>query len=316
MSATVQVCGGYDGMPLPSMLTSFPFLKATPLHPPSNDTLWVHSHGDLYDRHPAVAWLYPWNSEYDMNVCAARQFMISTWPAILCLIGAYLAMVAVGPRVMANREGFRLKQLLIWWNGALALFSIIGSLRTVPHLISNIANHGWQYSVCAPPEIAFGHGTVGVWMFAFILSKVPELLDTVWLILRKRKVIFLHWFHHATVLAYCWHAYMTRAGSGLWFAGMNYTVHAIMFTYYMLAAQGKRPSWAPLVTTLQIVQMFVGMAVVAATAYIKWGTADSCAIEDSNLMAGAAMYSSYAFLFVQFAVRRYCMGGATKAKQA
>ena len=44
------------------------------------------------------------------------------------------------------------------------------------------------------------------------------------------QVIFLHWFHHVTVLLYCWHAYTaTPAATGLWFAAMNYTVHSVMY---------------------------------------------------------------------------------------
>ena len=33
-----------------------------------------------------------------------------------------------------------------------------------------------------------------------ISSQIPELLDTVFLVLQKKRVIFLHWFHHVTVM--------------------------------------------------------------------------------------------------------------------
>lgn len=49
-----------------------------------------------------------------------------------------------------------------------------------------------------------------------------------WLILKKRPVIFLHSYHHITVLLYCWHAYASRNSAGLWFATMNYCVHSLM----------------------------------------------------------------------------------------
>jgi elongation of very long chain fatty acids protein 6 len=32
----------------------------------------------------------------------------------------------------------------------------------------------------------------------FIYSKIPELMDTVFLVLQKKRVIFLAWFHHTT----------------------------------------------------------------------------------------------------------------------
>ncbi len=72
----------------------------------------------------------------------------------------------------------------------------------------------------------------------FIYSKIPELLDTIFMVLRNKKVIFLHWFHHATVLLYCWHAFHTSIASGIWFASMNYCVHSIMYMYFFLAAAG------------------------------------------------------------------------------
>ena len=40
-------------------------------------------------------------------------------------------------------------------------------------------------------------------MYMFMLSKFPELVDTVLLVLRGRPVPFLHWYHHITVLLYC-----------------------------------------------------------------------------------------------------------------
>ncbi|KAL3902640.1 MAG: hypothetical protein SGPRY_011983, partial [Prymnesium sp.] len=60
-------------------------------------------------------------------------------------------------------------------------------------------------------------------------TQLAELLDTFFLLLRKSPVILLHWYHHVTVLLFCWHAYSVRIGSGLWFAAMNYSVHSLMY---------------------------------------------------------------------------------------
>ncbi|VDL66713.1 unnamed protein product [Nippostrongylus brasiliensis] len=49
-------------------------------------------------------------------------------------------------------------------------------------------------------------GPASFWACMFAFSKIAELGDTVFLVLRKRPVIFLHWYHHAVVLVYCWHS--------------------------------------------------------------------------------------------------------------
>ncbi len=58
-------------------------------------------------------------------------------------------------------------------------------------------------------------------------SQIPELVDTVFIVLRKKPLILLHWYHHFTVLLYCWHSYATRSSAGVykWFAGF-FTVNS------------------------------------------------------------------------------------------
>jgi hypothetical protein len=139
-----------------------------------------------------------------------------------------------------------------------------------------------------------------------MLSKMPELLDTLFIVLRKKPLIFLHWYHHVTVLLFCWNAYATEAGSGLYFVAMNYSVHAIMYGYYCLQTVNMVPKWFPtiLITLGQIAQMFVGTGVCASCWYF-WYTGRVCHNEINNLIAGALMYGSYLYLFCDFAVRRY-----------
>merc|ERR1712137_1414140 len=99
-------------------------------------------------------------------------------------------------------------------------------------------------------------------MFFFIYSKLFELIDTLFLVLNKRPVIFLHWFHHVTVLLYCWYSWAVQASNGIHFATMNYFVHSIMYFYYFLMLNRSiRPivrKFAFLITTVQISQMVGG----------------------------------------------------------
>ena len=98
-------------------------------------------------------------------------------------------------------------------------------------------------------------------------SKIPELFDTFFIVARQSPLIFLHWYHHVTVLLYCWHSYATEAPQALYFIAMNYSVHAIMYMYYFLMMIAKPDSGlkkflksiAGMITAMQLSQMVVGI---------------------------------------------------------
>jgi len=208
---------------------------------------------------------------------------------------------------MANRTGFSLNKPLMWWNFSLSLFSFIGMLRTVPQLFYILATSSFEESICGSGD-TWGNGASGLWVTLFIFSKIPELIDTVFIVLRKRPLIFLHWYHHITVLLYCWHAFATMSGNGLYFVAMNYSVHAVMYGYYCMAALGMRPKWLPpyMITIAQIAQMFVGTAVCIAS-YIYLNNNPNCSVNSENIFYGSIMYASYFALFLEFAIKRFIL---------
>ena len=82
---------------------------------------------------------------------------------------------------------------LAYWNLLLAAFSILGALRIVPHLLWFLTTHSFKETVCTPPERMNGDGASGLWCLLFTLSKLVELVDTMFVCLKGRKPIFLHW---------------------------------------------------------------------------------------------------------------------------
>lgn len=219
---------------------------------------------------------------------------------------AYCVLCLLGRKVMANKEAWKWRKYLAVWNFSLSLFSWIGAFRTAPQLYHNLMNLPMRDNLCLDPQMTYGSGSSGLWVQLFILSKFPELLDTFFIVIHKKPLIFLHWYHHITVLAYCWHSYVSISPSGLFFVVMNYSVHAIMYGYYFLMAIKMKPKWlnAMFITTAQISQMVVGVA-VTVMAFYYFKTEEKCQIQKENNIAAFLMYGSYLFLFGQFFIGRY-----------
>jgi len=266
---------------------------------------------------------------------AWAQWMIDhTWLPFF-LSGLYVVMVFGGQWYMADKKPMDLRTPLALWSLALALFSIAGSLRTVPIMFHILSQRGVMHLVCG--DTRFEWLTVhpaGYWTLLFCLSKVPELVDTVFIVLRKKPVITLHWYHHFTVMLFCWQSWTTCCVNGLIFASMNLTVHSIMYFFYFCTAWGFRPTtYAPTITMGQIAQMVVGTAVTMyvtmdklvwhpvaldlSMAIPKWfytkqpiPDGGPCHVSSGNALAGFLMYGSYLALFMDFFYKAYLKPGA------
>ena len=136
--------------------------------------------------------------------------------------------------------------------------------------------------------------------------KVVELGDTAFIVLRRRPLIFLHWYHHVSVMMYVWFSYAEYAAPGLWFMALNYTVHSFMYTYYAArAARFHIPRPISIsITAMQIFQMAVGLAVTwssfQARVLGRGGRWSDCRQSYESMAYGSAMYLSYLVLFVHF----------------
>lgn len=207
---------------------------------------------------------------------------------------------------MRNRPGWRSPlsdNLLCAWNVFLSVSSAAGAYYTVPWMLSEYNTHGTNM-ICMSE---FRHDALLSWIVVvFNVSKFLEFVDTLFIVLRNSHLEFLHWYHHIATSLYCWHASAVSARIGIFFAGMNLAVHAIMYMYYALQAKGIRGiihKYRKAITLIQISQMFGGCAIIA-----KWFW--SCAEHDTldnpeylNMVAAAAMYASYAVLFIQIFMR-------------
>jgi elongation of very long chain fatty acids protein 6 len=225
----------------------------------------------------------------------------------------YFFVVFFTPRVL--KRPWNLKPFFFYWNFFLALFSMVGSWKVVPTLINALIVHDFDYTICTEPRIWYNHGQVGLWVTLFVYSKIPELLDTFFLVFQKKEVIFLHWYHHFTVLMYCWHAYYSTISAGIWFCAMNYCVHSIMYMYFCLTScnlpkplfRAIRNFYAPVVTIAQLTQMALGIIITfkSAIKHQQLGT-EGCWTNQTNYFFGFIMYFSYFLLFAVLFAKKYC----------
>jgi elongation of very long chain fatty acids protein 6 len=225
------------------------------------------------------------------------------WVLVLPTILVYLFGVFHGRKLMTTRSAFSLRRELLAWNVVLAIFSLIGAIRTVPDIIHTIWNNGLDYSICHKANL---DGPYGVWFTLFILSKLVELGDTAFIVLRKQPLIFLHWYHHATVL-FCVFFTVTRPLSTLrWYVTTNYTVHSIMYSYYALRAAGmKVPKLvAQLITTMQLIQMVIAFS-ITLYALVQKKSGSGCQVDDANIALALVCYTSYFVLFANFFIKAY-----------
>lgn len=98
---------------------------------------------------------------------------------------------------------------------------------------------------------------LGFLIFLHYNNKYIELLDTVFMVLRKKdnQVSFLHVYHHV-LLIWAWFAVVkVNCGGDAYFGAlMNSAIHVAMYGYYLLALLGVRCPWKSHLTKCQMLQ--------------------------------------------------------------
>jgi elongation of very long chain fatty acids protein 6 len=230
-----------------------------------------------------------------------RNWNISIYASMI-----YILTIFSVQKYMKNRPAFQLRGLLTCWNIMLAVFSIAGFMRTAPELFHVLSMpHGFYRSICVRDE---HNVATAFWGFLMALSKLVELGDTAFIVLRKQPLIFLHWYHHITVLLYVWFTYEAYEPPLRWFMTMNLFVHALMYSYYALKSLKMRipRNWAMMITCLQLSQMVVGVTINIYSVYTK-AVGNQCACGWENINLALTMYASYFVLFANFFYRAYMM---------
>ncbi|RWS23804.1 elongation of very long chain fatty acids protein 6-like protein [Leptotrombidium deliense] len=228
------------------------------------------------------------------------------WSISIVLSAMYVFACIAGQKWMESRKPYNLRSMLSLWSFVLAVFSIMGACKMVPELLSVLLNDGFHASVCRSSYV--NNVEQLFWHWLFVWSKLFEFGDTAFIILRKQKLTFLHWYHHALTLICCFSFFPSTVGINRWTGTMNYFVHSFMYSYYSAKAMKITfPKLIPMfITTIQILQMFIGLFASVYTVAMKFGGfASQCNISKGQSLFVFCGYLSYFILFLNFFINSY-----------
>lgn len=233
-----------------------------------------------------------------------------TFKATMITIVGYYVLIFGGREIMKNRPAYKLNGLFMVHNFILSTFSAALLILFAEQLIPTVWNRGLYDGVCGA-----GGWTKPLVVLYFLnyMTKYYELLDTVFLVLKKKPLTFLHCYHHPATAFLCYTQLIGRTSVSWVPITLNLFVHVVMYWYYFQSARGVKIWWKEWITRLQIAQFVIGLGFIYfatwdyyTSTYAPWlPHVGTCAGEEFAAFAGCATLSSYLFLFISFYFATY-----------
>lgn len=233
---------------------------------------------------------------------------LSTVPEVVIMSALYLTVVLGGQVVMRRFPAVPARVLKVPFlvhNVLLSLGSGVLLILMLEDVYPFFMKHGAHGSICLS-EVT----TKRMELFYIInyYFKYWELLDTIFLVLKKKKLLFLHVYHHMATAALCYTQIRGRTPMAWSIICLNLAVHVLMYMYYALTSVGIRCPWKKLITISQITQFFIDLYIC------YWGTYNhyayryfsflpwyrDCEGEPYAAWSGIGILSSYLVLFIFF----------------
>lgn len=261
-------------------------------------------------------------SEFDFT---AGKLPFSTFPPVAAAITTYYVVIFGGDFIFKK---FKIKPFVL--NGLFQVHNVIlttvsFTLLTlmVEQLIPMIYHHGIFYAICAPE--AWTQPLVCLYYLNY-LTKFLEFVDTLFLVVKQKKLTLLHTYHHGATALLCYTQLVGLTPISWVPITLNLWVHVIMYFYYFLAARGIRVWWKEWVTRTQIIQFVLDLGFVYFATYQKivytyfpqlvdvLPTCGDCAGTMLAAYSGCAILSSYLVLFIAFYIDVYKRKSSKKSK--
>lgn len=243
-----------------------------------------------------------WREIGDQRVHSNYPLMSGGPIPILLIVSAYLYFVRVlGPKYMKTREPYDLKWTIRIYNIAMSLVNLYAFYR-----VSVVTRYGLNYFGCKQVGYQTAEDNELVYLaFLYFATKLVELLDTVFFVLRKKynQASNLHVFHHSFIAVCVWVYFkVAPGGSSVLFPYLNTGVHTIMYGYYFLATFKGMQSllwWKRHLTESQIVQFVLSMI------HFSFQGLSSCQYPPALAVIGFFFNFVFFVLFIDFYYHSY-----------
>eukprot|EP01084_Bolivina_argentea_P240691 404261_1 len=230
------------------------------------------------------------------------------WPFLTILL--YCIVIPSLQRFMKDRKPVQgLKWPLVIHNTFLSSISCFLCIFLLATTLSLRTSHSYTYhQVFCALNHNDQRGTLTLIFYVNYLLKYYELIDTIFLVLKKRDVSFLHGYHHPATLALTWGQLVDSTGVQGPIIFLNLWVHTVMYFYYFIMAAKLRflqpKKWKQLVTIMQITQFIIGLSVVyyAVASNRLFGI---CSGTVRSAIVGCFILTSYLYLFVDYFAEVY-----------
>jgi fatty acid elongase 3 len=252
-------------------------------------------------------------------------------------IALYYLIIFGGREVMRSQPALKLNTLFIIHNFYLTAISGGLLLLFAQQLIPGLWRHGLYDGIC---------GATGwsqqllVLYYVNYLTKFLELLDTVFLVLKKKPLTFLHTYHHGATALLCYTQLVGQTSVSWVPITLNLAVHVVMYwyvthhtilsgahtdmmsRYYFQSARGVKIWWKKYITMFQITQFVLDLGFIYFACWNYFSSEYMPALphygtcgekqQETAAFTGCAILTSYLVLFIMFYLSTYKKPAATK----